>query len=467
MGFSVEVGIPAITVFIQGLLSFFSPCVLPLVPLYIGYLAGGTRTVDEEGRVRYSRKKVMTNTLFFVIGVSFAFFLLGFGFTAAGRFFGSNRTLFARIGGIIVVLFGLFQLGVFGSSVLGQEHRLPFRLNQLAMNPLLALVLGFTFSFAWTPCVGPALASVLLMASSATSQGTGFLLIGVYTLGFVIPFLAVGLFTGSVLDFFKKHQNVVKYTTKAGGVLMIAMGVMMFTGWMNGITGYLSSFGVGGQTVTESQEPSGSGDGTPDSRETAPQTETQNPADNGQNPDQSAGQSGDNGQDSESAAAGETESSLPDTSDRVEAPDFTLVDQYGEEHKLSDYKGKVVFLNFWATWCPPCREEMPDIEALYKEYGENSEDLVILSVANPKTKDNPNNNDKTIEEVTKFMEDNGYSYPALMDTTGDVLLQYYITAFPTTFMIDREGRVIGYASGALTKDIMKNIITQALSESAE
>lgn len=467
MGFSVEVGIPAITVFIQGLLSFFSPCVLPLVPLYIGYLAGGTRTVDEEGRVRYSRKKVMTNTLFFVIGVSFAFFLLGFGFTAAGRFFGSNRTLFARIGGIIVVLFGLFQLGVFGSSVLGQEHRLPFRLNQLAMNPLLALVLGFTFSFAWTPCVGPALASVLLMASSATSQGTGFLLIGVYTLGFVIPFLAVGLFTGSVLDFFKKHQNVVKYTTKAGGVLMIAMGVMMFTGWMNGITGYLSSFGVGGQTVTESQAPSGSGDGTPDSRETAPQTETQSPADNGQNPDQSAGQSGDNGQDSESAAAGETESSLPDTSDRVEAPDFTLVDQYGEEHKLSDYKGKVVFLNFWATWCPPCREEMPDIEALYKEYGENSEDLVILSVANPKTKDNPNNNDKTIEEVTKFMEDNGYSYPTLMDTTGDVLLQYYITAFPTTFMIDREGRVIGYASGALTKDIMKNIITQALSESAE
>ena len=146
---------------------------------------------------------------------------------------------------------------------------------------------------------------------------------------------------------------------------------------------------------------------------------------------------------------------------------ISLVDQYGEEHKLSDYKGKVVFLNFWATWCPPCREEMPDIEALYKEYGENSEDLVILSVANPKTKDNPNNNDKTIEEVTKFMEDNGYSYPALMDTTGDVLLQYYITAFPTTFMIDREGRVIGYASGALTKDIMKNIITQALSESAE
>ena len=91
------------------------------------------------------------------------------------------------------------------------EHRLPFRLDRLAMNPLVALVLGFTFSFAWTPCVGPALASVLLMASSANSAATGFALIGVYTLGFVIPFLAVGLFTSTLLDFFKKHQKVVKY----------------------------------------------------------------------------------------------------------------------------------------------------------------------------------------------------------------------------------------------------------------
>lgn len=464
MGFQIEVGIPAITVFFQGLLSFFSPCVLPLVPLYIGYLAGGTRTVDEDGRIRYSRKKVMVNTLFFVIGVSFAFFLLGFGFTAAGRFFGNNRTLFARIGGIIVVLFGLFQLGVFGSSVLGKEHRLPFQLNQLAMNPVLALVLGFTFSFAWTPCVGPALASVLLMASSASSQGMGFLLIGVYTLGFVIPFLAVGLFTGTVLDFFKKHQNVVKYTTKVGGVLMIAMGVMMFTGWMNGITGYLSGFGGGSQTVKESKAAAGEDQDVPSGSSASGTNET---AGSNNTESQTTG-SNDGGTDKTAAAAdGESDSDLPDVSDRTPAPDFTLTDNYGVEHKLSDYKGKVVFLNFWATWCPPCRQEMPDIQEIYEEYGENADDLVILSVANPKTEDNPNNNDKTIEEVSQFMKDNGYTFPALMDTTGDVLLQYYITAFPTTFMIDREGRVIGYANGALTKDIMKNIITQALSESAE
>ena len=99
MGFTIETGISGVTVFLQGLLSFFSPCVLPLVPLYIGYLAGGAKTVDEDGAIHYRRSKVIVNTLFFVLGVSFAFFLLGFGFTAVGKFFSGNRVLFARIGG--------------------------------------------------------------------------------------------------------------------------------------------------------------------------------------------------------------------------------------------------------------------------------------------------------------------------------------------------------------------------------
>ena len=217
MGLSLETSVPVLTVFLQGLLSFFSPCVLPLVPLYVSYLAGGARDVDSDGNIRYPRGRVLVNTLFFVVGISFTFFLLGFGFTALGSFFRSNQTWFARISGIIMILFGLYQFGVFGrSGALEREHRLPFRLDRWAMNPLVALVLGFTFSFAWTPCVGPTLGSVLLMASSAGSAARGFLLIAVYTLGFVIPFLAVGLFTGAVLGFFKRHQRVVRYTVKVG-----------------------------------------------------------------------------------------------------------------------------------------------------------------------------------------------------------------------------------------------------------
>ena len=162
--------------------------------------------------------------------------------------------MFSVIAGIVMMAFGLYMIGIFGKSrVVETEHRLPFRLDKFAMNPLVALVLGFTFSFAWTPCVGPVLASVLLMASSSASALYGFVLVGVYTLGFVLPFLAVGLFTNEVLRFFKKHTNMVKYTVKIGGALLIVMGVMTLTGWMNGLSSYLSSFGET-PSVSQTQE---------------------------------------------------------------------------------------------------------------------------------------------------------------------------------------------------------------------
>lgn len=429
MGFSLETSVTVLTVFVQGLLSFFSPCVLPLVPLYVSYLAGGARTVGEDGTIRYPRGRVMVNTLFFVLGVSFTFVALGLGFTALGRFFSGNRVWFARISGAIMVLFGLYQLGIFGKSkAVEQEHRLPLRLDKWAMNPITALVLGFTFSFAWTPCVGPTLGSVLLMASSAGTAGAGFLLIGVYTLGFVIPFLAVGLFTGAVLGFFKRHQKVVRYTVKVGAVLLILMGVMTITGYMNGITSYLSN--VGGST-TQGQT---GGQSTAGSQ------------------DQSAGSSQSEG----SASSGAEETAL------VPAPDFTLTDQYGNTHTLSDYKGKTVFLNFWATWCNPCQSEMPEIQAMYEDYGENQGDLVVLGVANPKSADYPTSQDVSQEEVEQFLTDNGYTFPVLMDTAGEVFGMYGIRAFPTTFMIDKEGNVFGYVVSTLTREQMESIVHQTM-----
>ena len=399
MNLTVETSVPVITVFLQGLLSFFSPCVLPLVPLYVSYLAGGAQKVDEDGNVHYPRKKILVNTLFFVIGISFTFFLLGFGFTALGRFFTDNRAWFARISGIIMILFGLYQLGLFGrSGAIEREHRLPFRLDRFTMNPLVALLLGFTFSFAWTPCVGPTLASVLLMASSSATSGRGFLLVGVYTLGFVLPFLAVGLFTGAVLDFFRRKRNVVRYTVKIGAVLLILMGIMTLTGFMNGITGYLSSISPGGTAAVQEGT---SGDSVPeeDSDEAPVDAETQ---------DAAATTSAEESAAAESAAAEESadaeESSEADAGqDVIPAMDFTLTDQYGETHTFSDYKGKTVFLNFWATWCPPCKSEMPDIQALYEKYGENEGDLIVLGVANPKTDEMPNNQDGTVEEVTDYL----------------------------------------------------------------
>lgn len=424
MGFSIDVSVPVLTVFLQGIVSFFSPCILPLIPLYIGYLSGGTGSIGEDGRVSYDRGKVMLHTICFVIGISFTFFLLGLGASALGNFFKSNQLLFARVGGILIFLFGLYQLGMFGtSSVLERDRRLPLSFDKLAMSPFSALLMGFTFSFAWTPCVGPALASVLIMAASA--KALGFALIGVYTLGFVLPFLAVGFFTTTVLEFFKTHRNIAKNMVKIGGVLMMLMGIFMFTGRMNAVTGYLSSisspFGLGGQETKETA-----------AKETLPETE---PA--------------------------QTEA-VEETTEEVKKPlpavDFTLQDQFGNTHSLSEYKGKTIFLNFWATWCPPCRAEMPDIQKLYETQdtkGDNA--VIILGVAAPNY-----GTEKDEQGIKDFLKDNGYTYPVLMDTSAELFEAYGIYSFPTTYMIDREGNVFGYVSGQLSMDMMHSIIEQTL-----
>ena len=426
MGFTIETGISAITVFVQGLLSFFSPCVLPLVPLYLGYLAGGLNMgTGEEKAGRKERMRLFFRVLCFTIGVSGAFFVLGLGASAAGSFLNENRMLFARIGGVIVILFGLYQLGVFGSSrMLGSEHRLPLKLGKMTMSPVTAFIMGFAFSFAWTPCVGPALTSVLLMAGSAESGAKGFLLIGVYTLGFILPFLAAGIFTAGLLAWFKKHMKAVRYTVKVGGVLMILMWLLMFTGKMNDITGYLSS-------VSQSQVGTDAGSSTEDD---ADEPEEGN-------------EDADSAQDEE------------DSDQTTRAYEFELTDQFGNTHKLEDYKGKVIFLNFWATWCGPCRNEMPEIQKLYEEYAAqgDSAEVAIIGVAGPGM-----GGEGSKEEITAFMEENGYTYPVLMDETGEMFSYYGISAFPTTFMIDREGNVYGYVSGQLTEDIMRSIIDQTL-----
>lgn len=405
MGFSLEISVPVLTVFFQGLLSFFSPCVLPLIPIYIGYLSGGTGQIGEDGRIHFKRRKVLFHTVFFVLGVSFAFFLLGLGFSAMGNFLKENQIWFARIGGVIVIFFGLYQMGFLGKSYfLGKERRLPFKLDLLAMSPVTALVMGFTFSFAWTPCVGPALASVLLMTASAATKVTGFLYIAVYTAGFVLPFLAVGLFTTTLLEFFKNHMKIVHYTVKIGGILMIFMGILMLTGKMNAVSGALSS--------TETQE---------EATETEPEEEEE---------------------------AAEEVKTIP-------AIDFTLKDQYGNTHTLSDYKGKTVFLNFWATWCSPCRAEMPDIQKLYEEF--QQEDVVILGVAAPNL-----GREKSEEGIKGFLEENGYTYPVVMDTDAEAFQAYGINSFPTTFMIDKDGNVFGYIPGQLSEETMRDIIRQTV-----
>jgi cytochrome c-type biogenesis protein len=426
-GLTPSESISFILVFLEGLLSFFSPCVIPLIPIYISYLSGNAKQVKEDGTIIFQRKKVFFHTLCFVLGISFAFFILGMSFTALGTFFKSNQLLFSRIGGILILILGLYQVGLLDINFLQRERKFQIPLGDREANPLLAFAMGFTFSFAWTPCVGPALSSVLILASGTGSSLTGNLLVLVYSLGFVIPFLLLGLFTTQVLNFLNVYKKLLKYTVKAGGILLIIIGIMTFTGWMNGVTKYLSILSP--PTVTREEE----------------DLQPEKPEDN-----------------HTTSEAGNTEDSKENEKPKTKAFDFTLTDQFGNEHTLSDYKGKVVFLNFWSTWCPPCQKEMPNIEEVYKKLDSNQGDVIILGVSNPSSTDYPNNADESKESVIAYLEKNKYTFPTVFDETGEILQNYFVSAFPTTFLIDKEGNFFGYATGIMTKSQIYRAIEQAL-----
>ena len=150
-----------------------------------------------------------------------------------------------------------------------------------------------------------------------------------------------------------------------------------------------------------------------------------------------------------------TAGTAPILAEDYQAPDFTLTDQFGTEHTLSAYKEKVVFLNFWTTWCPYCVQEMPEIEDLYHELGENRENVIILGIGAPNSYD-------TVDEkgITDFLEQHGWTYPVLMDKTGKIFEIYGAQSLPTTWLIRADGNLMGYVPGAMDKETMMNLIRQ-------
>lgn len=215
-----------IVVFLEGIISFFSPCVIPILPLYFSYLSTNAQQNREDGTIYYKQSKIFLYTLFFIFGISTAFFLLGFAFTSFGHLFRVYQYPIAFISGIIILFFGCMQLGIVHLPFHGKEFRLKNKINIQKMNLGTSFLLGFTFSFAWTPCVGPTLSSVLLLAAN-TSTLLGMLYIGVYALGFLLPFLGIGLFTTPILNFIKKKQSMIQYTIKIAGFMIIMVGISL------------------------------------------------------------------------------------------------------------------------------------------------------------------------------------------------------------------------------------------------
>lgn len=220
-----------------GLLSFLSPCVLPLVPSYLSFVTGMTLDDLQEG---VDRRVILTHSILFVSGFTLVFLLLGASASFLGQFFRLYEVWVARIGGLIIIVLGLHLLGVFRIAPLLRERRV-----QLADKPaghLGTLAVGAAFGAGWTPCIGPVLGAILTLAGTSDTvwQGTGLLL--AYSLGLAIPFLVAALALDRFLATFKRFRRWIPVLEKASGALLVVLGILLVTGQFTLLAAWLNQF---------------------------------------------------------------------------------------------------------------------------------------------------------------------------------------------------------------------------------
>ena len=216
-----------LTAFFGGLLSFLSPCVLPLVPPYLCFITGATLD-DLTESTAISRKRTLIASLAFVLGFSTVFVLLGATASAAGQVIREHLPLLAKLAGVFIILMGLHFLGVFRFAFLNREKR--YHQETRPAGLLGAYAVGLAFAFGWTPCIGPVLATILAVAAAEESVGQGAFLLAIYSLGLGVPFLLAALGVGTFLAFLKRFAKHLDMVEKAMGVLLILAGLAFLTG---------------------------------------------------------------------------------------------------------------------------------------------------------------------------------------------------------------------------------------------
>lgn len=207
--------------FVAGFLSFFSACILPLIPAYIMYLTGST--IEEE--VNERRLFALTRTLGFVLGFTIIFLIMGVSASLIGQVFVRNRDIFSKVSGVLIILFGLNMLGVLKFGVM---NKINIKAPKTMTSWFSSVLMGMAFAAGWSPCFGPVLASILVYAGGTETLSQGVLLLLIYSAGMAVPFILTSLFINKFVELMDKYEKYLKYINIIGGTLMVIFGLLVF-----------------------------------------------------------------------------------------------------------------------------------------------------------------------------------------------------------------------------------------------
>lgn len=373
--------------FAAGILSFLSPCVLPLVPGYISLISGVSIDSLKDGAS--SRRAVILNSLAFNAGLSVIFLLLGTTAGLVGSAITSNPWV-RIIGGLVIIAFGLQLIGVLKITALYKDTR---KFSDSKPRGMLgSATLGMAFAAGWTPCIGPILGGIIGLAATSGGWRSGLVLSAFYSAGLAVPFLLTGLGINQFLGFYKNFRQHLHKVEIVSGVVLILVGLLVMTGkstmltsgWIAGKFPNLEGIFSLGPTTPPAKAPDANAKYDP----------------------------------------------LPDVQFQTLA---------GQPFRLQDLKGQVVLLNFWATWCVPCREEIPYLNALQHEL--QAQGLTIVGASTEDTAAGINDYQK---DVAKF------EYQVLVGG-DDAKAKFQTSQLPTTYLIDRQGRIRQKIIGARDK----------------
>lgn len=232
--------------FVAGMLTFFAPCTLPLVPAFLGVISGVRgEDLNNPERLKQYRWKIFGNAVFYVLGFSLIFMLFGLSFSFLGQF-AAIRVLIQRLGGALVILFGLFLLGWLKIGFLNAERQIRAPRLMASSGKVNSFGIGALFALGWSPCVGPLLGSILFLAASSATVVQGAFLLGVFSLGLAIPFLLTALLIGKAITSFGRWQKRILILNRIAGVFLVFLGTLLvsnqFTAVFNFLIGYFTRF---------------------------------------------------------------------------------------------------------------------------------------------------------------------------------------------------------------------------------